>query len=120
MMLAMFMALPAQALEFVELDLGNGLRHFNNYCVNCHYHDGTGSAVAKKAFRIELPVLLTRKNATPKQYFKRIMYGGPHMAPMDWELTARDVWDIVYALPLIRQHRPSSWQKQHFRQWVEK
>ena len=96
-------AWPSYAIEFVELNLSNGLRLFNNYCVNCHHHDGTGSRVAKLVFTPDPPVLLKRMDATPEQYFTRILHGGPNMAPMDWELSRRDVWEVVYALPLIRQ-----------------
>ncbi|MDQ6961793.1 MAG: cytochrome c [Mariprofundaceae bacterium] len=112
-------ACPSYALEFVELDLGHGLRLFNNYCVNCHNHDGTGSAVAKEAFSSGPPILLERADATPAQYYTRILHGGPNMAPMDWELSQRDVWDIVYALPLLRQSQPLFWQKKYFKRWIK-
>ena len=113
----MLFALPANALEFTELDLGRGLQLFNNYCIACHGDDGAGSRVAREDINPSLPVLLAAEEATPRRYFKQIYDGGGGMPQMHDELSRWDIWNIVYAIPLIRQQQHSEWWPDKFNLW---
>lgn len=106
------------AQEFTELDLGRGLRLFDNYCIACHAHDGSGSAAAREDIRADLPVLLAGEDATPLAYFRQIYFGGGGMPQMYDELSERDIWNIVYAIPLIRQQEHSEWHPKRFDHWA--
>ena len=110
---------PAQlsAIEFVELDRGRGLKMFSNYCVACHGDDGRGSRVAREDINPSLPVLLAASDATPRRYFEQIYHGGGGMPQMHDELTERDIWNIVYAIPLIRGQQHSEWEPGKFLFW---
>lgn len=113
-MLALLCSSPAAALEFAELDPGRGLRLYSNYCIACHDHDGSGSALARADIKPDMPVLLADRRATPKRYFLQIYHGGGGMPQMHDELSGRDIWNIVYAIPLIRQQRHSEWAPEKF------
>lgn len=108
-------AVQTQALEFTELDLGRGLKLYNNYCIACHDRDGSGSALARSDIRADLPRLLETAYATPARYFRQIYHGGGGMPQMFDELSDRDIWNIVYAIPLIRQRHHSEWAPERFR-----
>jgi len=112
--LGMMFSLPVNALEFTELDRGKGLRLFNNYCIACHGDDGTGSHVAREDINPNLPVLLAARGATPRRYFEQIYDGGGGMPQMHDELSEQDIWNIVYAIPLIRQQQHSEWAPEKF------
>lgn len=105
------------ALEFNELDRGRGLKLYNNYCIACHDHDGKGSALARTDIKADMPVLLAAKDATPQRYFKQIYFGGGGMPQMHDELSELDIWNIVYAIPLIRGQQHSEWLPDRFNHW---
>ncbi|MDT8376051.1 MAG: c-type cytochrome [Mariprofundaceae bacterium] len=111
--------LPVQlsALEFTGLDRGRGLQLFNNYCVACHGEDGAGSSIAREDLNPNLPILLAAADATPKRYFEKIYHGGGGMPQMHDELSEVDIWNIVYAIPLIRQRQHSEWHPDKFNNW---
>jgi mono/diheme cytochrome c family protein len=113
--------LPSQlsAIEFIELDRGRGLQMFSNYCVACHGDDGRGSRVAREDINPRLPILLAAADATPRRYFDQIYHGGGGMPQMHDELTERDIWNIVYAIPLIRQQEHSEWAPEKFTRFQE-
>ena len=113
----MMFTFPVNALEFSDLNVGRGLQMFNNYCVVCHGDDGRGSSVAREDINANLPVLLTAGDATPKRYFEQIYHGGGGMPQMHDELSERDIWNIVYAIPLIRQQQHSEWAPEKFLFW---
>lgn len=108
--------LPAQVFgfEFIELDRGRGLQLYSNYCIACHGDDGRGTGVAREDINPNMPVFLSTKEATPGRYFKQIYYGGGGMPQMHDELSERDIWNIVYAIPLIRQQQHSEWAPEKF------
>lgn len=113
--------LPIQAFgfeldrfEFTELDRGRGLQLYSNYCIACHGDDGSGSSVARKDIKSDIPVFLEDKKTTPKRYFEQIYYGGGGMPQMHDELSKWDIWNIVYAIPLIRQQQHSEWHPDKF------
>ncbi len=112
--LALMLSTPAMALEFVEIDRGRGLTLYSNYCIACHDHDGSGSALAKKDIKADMPLLLSTADATPQRYFRKIYSGGGGMPQMHDELTDRDIWNIVYAIPLIRGQEHSEWAPEKF------
>jgi mono/diheme cytochrome c family protein len=105
---------PAAALEFVEVDRGRGLKLYNNYCIACHGHDGSGSALARADINPDMPVLLAAEDATPQRYFNQIYFGGGGMPQMHDELSPADIWNIVYAIPLIRGRQHSEWVPEKF------
>lgn len=117
MPLLLLMPAAAGATDFTDLNLGRGLRLFNNYCIACHNDDGTGSRLAREDIRADMPVLLARKSATPLAYFRQIYHGGGGMPQMHDELSGRDIWNIVYAIPLIRQREHSEWHPKKFDYW---
>jgi len=110
---------PVSALEFVELDRGRGLQLYSNYCIACHDHDGSGSALARSDIKADMPVLLADPKATPRRYFKQIYHGGGGMPQMYDELSDIDIWNIVYAIPLIRQQQHSEWEAKKFKMFQE-
>jgi len=105
---------PVAAVEFSELDRGRGLKLYNNYCIACHDHDGAGSALAKADIKADMPVLLAASDATPRRYFRQIYFGGGGMPQMHDELSDLDIWNIVYAIPLIRGQQHSEWAPEKF------
>lgn len=108
-MLMLTVSTPAAAVEFTDLDRGRGLKLYSNYCIACHDHDGSGSALARADIKADMPVLLAASDATPLRYFKQIFHGGGGMPQMHDELSDKDIWDIVYAIPLIRGQQHSEW-----------
>ena len=118
--LGMMFTFPVSALEFNDLDVGRGLRLYSNYCIACHDHDGRGSRVARADINANMPVFLAKKEATPRRYFEQIFYGGGGMPQMHDELSEQDIWNIVYAIPLIRQQQHSEWHPERFDRWQGK
>ncbi|NOR73128.1 MAG: hypothetical protein GQ467_04585 [Mariprofundaceae bacterium] len=113
----MMLAFPVNALEFSDLDVGRGLRLYSNYCIACHDDNGRGSPAARADINPNMPVLLMAEDATPKRYFKQIYHGGGGMPQMHDELSEREIWNIVYAIPLIRQQQHSEWAPEKFLFW---
>lgn len=113
-LLVLMFSTPVAALEFSDLDRGRGLKLYNNYCIACHDHDGRGSALARADIKADMPVLLAASEATPQRYFRQIYFGGGGMPQMRDELSGHDIWDIVYAIPLIRQQEHSEWSPEKF------
>jgi len=113
------LTVPAQVfgLEFTELDRGRGLQLFSNYCIACHGDDGRGSSAAREDIKADMPVFLVAEDATPQRYFKKIYHGGGGMPQMHDELSEKDIWNIVYAIPLIRQQQHSEWAPEKFLFW---
>ncbi|MFQ5581672.1 MAG: c-type cytochrome [Mariprofundaceae bacterium] len=107
----------AQAAEFSDLDRGHGLQLYRNYCMACHGDDGRGSAIAREDLEPDPPVLLARKDLTPAGAFMRIRHGGRSMPQMHDELSDADIWNIVYALPLIRQVSHANWVPGLYGRW---
>ncbi|HKI60316.1 MAG TPA: cytochrome c [Mariprofundaceae bacterium] len=116
-LLALMISTPAVALEFSDLDRGRGLKLYSNYCIACHDHDGSGSALARADIKADMPVLLAASDATPRRYFKQIYFGGGGMPQMHDELSEIDIWNVVYAIPLIRQQQHSEWEPEKFLFW---
>ncbi|MDX8404138.1 MAG: cytochrome c [Mariprofundaceae bacterium] len=110
----MMLSSPVSAIEFSALDLGKGLRLYGNYCIACHGHNGTGSSLAKADIKANMPVFLEKSDATPLRYFEQIYHGGGGMPQMHDELSEWDIWNIVYAIPLIRQQQHSEWAPEKF------
>jgi len=117
--LLLLLTLPFEAvgLEFLELDRGRGLQLFSNYCIACHGDDGRGSTLARQDINANMPVLFEAKDATPRRYFEKIYHGGGGMPQMYDELSETDIWNIVYAIPLIRQQEHSEWAPEKFLFW---
>ena len=107
----------ASALEFIDLDRGRGLKLYNNYCIACHDQYAGGSALARADINADMPLLLAASDATPWRYFKQIYFGGGGMPQMHDELSDRDIWNIVYAIPLIRGQQHSEWAPDRFDHW---
>jgi len=117
--LVVSLMIPAQlfALEFVELDRGRGLQLFSNYCIACHGDDGRGSRAAREDINANMPVFLEKEDTTPRRYFNQVYHGGGGMPQMHDELTELDIWNIVYAIPLIRGQQHSEWAPEKFNQF---
>jgi mono/diheme cytochrome c family protein len=90
---------------------------YSNYCIACHDHSGSGSHLARADISPNIPVLLAAKDATPRRYFEQIYHGGSGMPQMHDELSNEDIWNIVYAIPLIRQQQHSEWHPDKFNNW---
>jgi len=114
LLVAMLLPASAMASGFTELDRGRGLRLYGNYCIACHDHDGRGSVLARTDIKADMPVLLESDDATPARYFRQIFHGGGGMPQMHDELSETDIWNIVYAIPLIRQKQHSEWVPEKF------
>ena len=108
---------PAQAAGFADLNLGRGLALYRNYCAACHGDDGCGTAIARADLEPDPPVLLSRPGLTPAAAFMRIRQGGRGMPQMYDELGDADIWNIVYALPLIRQRPHANWAPALYGRW---
>ncbi len=90
---------------------------YSNYCIACHGDDGHGSHLAREDINPNTPVFLSDENATPRGYFKQIYHGGGGMPQMHDELSERDIWNVVYAIPLIRQQQHEEWKPEKFDYW---
>lgn len=108
---------PAQAAGFADLNPGRGLALYRNYCTACHGNDGRGTAIARADLEPDPPVLLSRPELTPAMAFARIKHGGRSMPQMYDELDDADIWNIVYALPLIRQRSHANWAPALYGRW---
>jgi mono/diheme cytochrome c family protein len=113
-LLSLIFPTAASALDFIGLDRGRGLQLYSNYCIACHDQDGSGSALARADISADMPVLLENREVTPRRYFDQIYFGGGGMPQMHDELSAADIWNIVYAIPLIRGRQHPEWAPEKF------